>query len=67
MNNFKKSKMKKLIMGLSCLGVLSVVNCDNEHTETRKAPAFGSVSFSAEASAGSGLTIKTGDPSNIEY
>ena len=43
------NKINKLIIGLSCLSVLSVISCDNEHTETIKStPVLEKVSFSAK-------------------
>ncbi len=45
----KNNVMNKLIMGLSCLGVLSTVSCDNDKKEQKIAPHLEKVTFSAKA------------------
>ena len=45
----KNNVMNKLIMGLSCLGVLSTVSCDNDRKEQKIAPPLEKVTFSAKA------------------
>jgi len=59
-NQLKNRKMKKLIMGLSCLGVLSMVNCDNEQNN-EKTPFLQKVNLSArQTDKGVKAIIQTG-------
>lgn len=68
-NPLKLNKMKKinkfskqLILGLSCLGALSVVSCDNnEQTEKITTPTLEKVNFSATVGSGVDIKFSAGD------
>jgi len=60
-NQLKNRTMNKLIMGLSCLGVLSAVSCDSEHTGKIITPTLEKVNFAATTVSGGGLQFQEGD------
>ena len=59
MKNLKQSKMnkfsKQLVLGLSCIGILSAASCDNDHNETREAPILEKVGFPSATVSNAGL------------
>jgi len=62
LNILKQSKINKfsyqLVLGLSCMGILSVVSCDNDKTKTEVTPILQKVSFSASnTNGGEGITL----------